>query len=283
MERRFFSIHTFFFLFLGTLISLHAVEAPPIEIPTSGEKLHFTQNCPLQSLEILTLFEQTAFQKEIKNYIEQDFSHELQNKEKKSLWTGTFLEYTLSLKETNIKKNIPFVLTRFSSLKGLPYYSISHQKYRVLFEEIYRIGQDSVYSDIKKIPPLPDFTLKELSSLKNPIRFYQKDCSLGASIWQSYLHQKGEKEAMLYYTNETTLKKWGTSLIAPHKMKMFFVITIEKEELHLKTAVIAKIDSVHFLRSRIEKSLANRLNATAWYFCTSLFEKPFVPSIVKPN
>lgn len=165
------------------------------------------------------------------------------------------IKYRLDKKTDKNIKDILYYVTRFSSLKGLEYYSISKKKRQILFKDIYCLNNSD--DEIRIQDPSTNFLNN--NSLFN-IHLYQNDSSFGKSQWDVSIKQYSD-QIELYFENSTTLKKGIIKIVKPKMMKMVFIIKKNEQFIELTAIISLKMKSIPILEKKIEGSLANRLNA----------------------
>ena len=115
---------------------------------------------------------------------------------------------------------------------------------------------------------MPLIPVNNISAFPHHFNFFQKDGTLGESIWHCTIDKKNEHQFLLCYYNITPLKKGAITAIKPNNLKMVYSLTVNKNESSSNTilvdaAVVAQIDNLFPFKDRVNSSLANRLHATA--------------------
>lgn len=195
--------------------------------------------------------------------------------------SGVIIEYNPQEIAPLTSDELLFKSTRFSTLKGLNYYSISKRSFRTLFKEIYLIKEWDSSLDYDEIKRIEDPAIETLMT-ENSYQwlFYQNDSSFKKSIWQVNA-LKTDQSILLLFENQTELKKIGITAVNSNDMKMAFLIRMNNETITISAIISTKIRPMPLLEQRIKKSLANRLNAVSVKLASMLTGVTLTPPIIE--
>jgi hypothetical protein len=158
------------------------------------------------------------------------------------------------------------LMRSFSTMKGIEYYSASRKAMRMLYEESYRIGDETGRS------PLPDPPAPSAGSIPatETILVYQKDLSFGANVYRFSF--RSLPDGLLVQTVNLTWMSYGIiPLVAPERFRSHLLLIPADDAIIFYS--VSEADSPALVRAKLEASLSNRAEALFRWFSakSSLF------------
>lgn len=187
--------------------------------------------------------------------------------------TGMLRTEPLSLSPAQWAR-LPLVLMQFSRLTDVRYYSVSRNRERPLFKEIYALSPPQEAAPLPASLPLsraeafriPD-PVPDLSSFPVDMTclFFQDDTSFGKSLWRCRL-QSTPSGWRMSYENLSPIRKGWIECVPENRLKMLFIL----QPTGLYSLIGADISPLTLFKNRIQVSLNNRIAALSQYFLNAL-------------
>ena len=155
-------------------------------------------------------------------------------------------------------ENVSKIVRSISRMKGMQYFSNGDQKWETLYHQAYVCG-----SVEEKDKPLPDVLEGSADGLK--IHAFLEDNSFGKSVYSVEYSQSGQEVSFIL----TNAESWTYAFIKalnPGNVKISMDVIDNGDSYIVYMVLFAKHKTVPLLGDRIQKSLANRIDAIFNWF-----------------
>ena len=150
------------------------------------------------------------------------------------------------------------IVRSISKMKGMEYFSNGDQRWETLYHQAY------VCKSVKeKDTPLPDVLEGSADGLK--IYAFLEDNSFGKSVY-SVNYVQNEKEVGFFLTNAESWTYAFVKALNPENVKINMVVIDNGDSYIVYMVLFARHKKVPLLGDRIQKSLANRIDAIYNWF-----------------
>lgn len=155
-------------------------------------------------------------------------------------------------------ENVSRIVRSISKMKGMQYYSVGDKRWETLYHQAYTCA-----SIKEKEKPMPDALEGSANGLK--IFAFLDDNSFGKSVY-SVEYLQSEKEIEFTLTNAESWTYAFIKALEPENVKISMVVIDNNDSYLVYMLLQAKHKKIPLLGDRIQRSLANRIDAIYNWF-----------------